>query len=217
MEPLNVRIVSVDPEREAVFGFASVDESMEGDWYAAVASSCPPQGGACRVGEADLLEMFILTPEKSAALGLDRNPPSGLWLGLRVEDEETLDAIRAGGVTSFRLAVAPEGLEVEFTPPIPESQDLKRVTTTTIKGDNTMICSKCAQPALVSKCLAAVEKDDLSGMRRADFDAALTALAEAHAKESGLSRERAYAAMLQTDEGKRLYSGYVNCPPVGPA
>lgn len=62
---------------------------------------------------------------------------------------------------------------------------------------------------LVAKCLAAIEKADLSGLDPAEFEEALDALARERVQSSGENYHQAYSAILKSEAGKRLYRGLV--------
>jgi hypothetical protein len=64
---------------------------------------------------------------------------------------------------------------------------------------------------LIHKLVTAVEKGNVDGMSRRDFEMALEAAATSMQRENpALSPVKAYNAMLQTETGQRLYDGYVH-------
>lgn len=61
-----------------------------------------------RVGEepfhaSDLIESFVLTPEKISKMGLPEDTPVGWWVGYKVHDDETWSKIKKGDVTGFSI------------------------------------------------------------------------------------------------------------------
>lgn len=116
------RIVKVDEERQYVFGWASVSiakngemvEDSQGDVIelpeleeAAYHFSLDfGLSGAMHLGEAvgSLIESFVVTPEKLAALGLAADVlPYGWWVGFHIEDYETFAKIKKGEYSMFSI------------------------------------------------------------------------------------------------------------------
>ena len=60
---------------------------------------------------------------------------------------------------------------------------------------------------LVSKCLDAMAKEDVSKCSVEDFEGALHSLAQDHADRTGEGYHTAYAKVLHTPEGVQLYTG----------
>lgn len=63
---------------------------------------------------SDMIESFVVTPEKREAMSLGDDVPDGWWVGFKVNDEDTWDDVKSGKVTGFsvhgkgkRQAVAP--------------------------------------------------------------------------------------------------------------
>lgn len=61
-----------------------------------------------RAGEAphhvsDLVESFVITPEKIAKMGLPPSTPVGWWVGFKVHDEDTWQMVKKGGRTGFSI------------------------------------------------------------------------------------------------------------------
>ena len=63
---------------------------------------------------------------------------------------------------------------------------------------------------LIRKCQDAVEREDLSGLSKKDFETALDRLADAWADRCGKDRATAAAEVLAMQVGKGLYSGYTS-------
>jgi hypothetical protein len=63
--------------------------------------------------------------------------------------------------------------------------------------------------ALVSKCLSAVEKEDVSQLTKKHFELALEAATLAHqAEHPNLNYHTAYAETLKSELGVKLWEGY---------
>jgi hypothetical protein len=61
---------------------------------------------------------------------------------------------------------------------------------------------------IISKCLDAVEKGDVSSLEPAHFEQALEQLTRLHMKEDDtLCYHRAYCEALRTEDGSALYNG----------
>lgn len=61
-----------------------------------------------RMGDAplhvsDMIESFLVTPEKKAAMGLPDDVPTGWWVGFQVNDEETWQMVKRGERTEFSI------------------------------------------------------------------------------------------------------------------
>lgn len=125
------QISKVDEEKRQVFGWASLS-SIDGepvvdrqlDWvpieeteksaYAYMLDS--RKGGDMhkrvkkdwRLDEplhtADIIESFVVTPEKLVAMGLDENAlPHGWWVGFKVHDDEQWEKVKKGERTGFSI------------------------------------------------------------------------------------------------------------------
>jgi len=62
---------------------------------------------------------------------------------------------------------------------------------------------------LVSKCLEAVSKGDVSECTAGDFEQALDTLAKDRADRTGENFPKAYSKVLEGDQGGQLYTGLV--------
>jgi len=114
-----------DADKQQVFGWASVVEvggqpvvDLQGDFisvdemekaaYSYVQKS--RKGGDMHlrndwepVQKSEMIESFIVTPEKRAAMGLPDNVPSGWWVGFQVTDPDIWAMIRSGERTGFSI------------------------------------------------------------------------------------------------------------------
>lgn len=52
---------------------------------------------------SDMIESFVITPEKKEKLGMPETTPTGWWVGFQVHDEETWDQIKTGQRSAFSL------------------------------------------------------------------------------------------------------------------
>lgn len=52
---------------------------------------------------SDMIESFVLTPEKKTAMGLPDTTPTGWWVGFKVNDEDTWQAYKNGELKDFSL------------------------------------------------------------------------------------------------------------------
>ena len=52
---------------------------------------------------ADLVESFVVTPEKIAKMGLPPETPVGWWVGMKVHDDTAWQEIKKGGRTGFSI------------------------------------------------------------------------------------------------------------------
>lgn len=63
---------------------------------------------------ADLIESVVITPEKKEALGLPADSPTGWWVGMQVNDEETWRKVRSGERPMFSIHGSGRRQEVEI-------------------------------------------------------------------------------------------------------
>lgn len=56
-----------------------------------------------KIGVAQLVESFVVTPEKLATLGLTGEMPLGWWVGFRVTDDDVWAKIKSGVYTMFSI------------------------------------------------------------------------------------------------------------------
>lgn len=123
-------ISKVDQEKHQVFGWANLSSidgepivDLQGDWvpvdemedaaYRYVLTSRKGGDMHRRVSKyagdeplktADMIESFVVTPEKLDVLGLPHDAlPLGWWLGFKVHDEEQWRMIRSGERTGFSI------------------------------------------------------------------------------------------------------------------
>lgn len=114
-----------DEDKHQVFGWASIvsvdgepvvdrqgdiidPEAIEKAAYQYVLSNRKGGHQHRRVGEepfhaSDLIESFVLTPEKIEKMGLPEDTPVGWWVGYKVHDDETWSKIKKGDVTGFSI------------------------------------------------------------------------------------------------------------------
>ena len=114
-----------DEDKQQVFGWASVVEvdgqpvvDLQGDYisvdemeragYSYVQKS--RKGGDMHlrdnwqpIQKSEMIESFIVTPEKRAAMGLPDSVPSGWWVGFQVQDQSLWNDIREGRRTGFSI------------------------------------------------------------------------------------------------------------------
>jgi hypothetical protein len=67
--------------------------------------NCPECGEPLTVRKiASIVESFVATPDKLAALGLaEDSMPAGWWLGMRVHDDATWAAVKSGKLKAFSI------------------------------------------------------------------------------------------------------------------
>lgn len=119
-------IIKYDDDKRQVFGWASVIEKngqpvldkqgdiidpdeMEKSAYKFVLES--RKGGHQHKRDmydeplkvSDMIESFALTDEKKKAMDLPPESPTGWWVGFKVNNDDTWDAVKSGKVTSFSI------------------------------------------------------------------------------------------------------------------
>lgn len=52
---------------------------------------------------ADMVESFVLTPEKISKMGLPADSPTGWWVGFKIHDEDTWQLVKKGERTGFSI------------------------------------------------------------------------------------------------------------------
>lgn len=52
---------------------------------------------------SDLVESFLVTPEKKEQMGLPDSVPTGWWVGFQINDDETWDQVKKGKRTEFSI------------------------------------------------------------------------------------------------------------------
>lgn len=120
-----VEFTKVDADKHEVFGWASIVEiggvpvvDRQGDWispeeiekaaYAYVEAN--RKGGHQHKRDGDepfhasnMIESFVITPEKISKMGLPEDTPCGWWVGYKVHDEDTWEKVKKGDVTGFSI------------------------------------------------------------------------------------------------------------------
>ena len=118
-------ISKVDTDKRQVFGWASVVEvngkpveDLQGDYididemeksaYDYVIKSRKGGDMHLRDGEqpvhvSDMIESFIVTPEKKEKLGLPDEMPTGWWVGFQVNDDNAWNLVKSKGRTGFSI------------------------------------------------------------------------------------------------------------------
>ncbi|CAB4194568.1 Phage-like element PBSX protein, XkdF [uncultured Caudovirales phage] len=119
------QIEKADDDKRQVFGWASIVEidgkpvvDRQGDWitpdeiekaaYDYVLKSRKGGHQHRRDGDqpfhaADMIESFVLTPEKISKMGLPEETPVGWWVGYKVHDDEAWSKVKKGEVTGFSI------------------------------------------------------------------------------------------------------------------
>jgi len=114
-----------DADKQQIFGWASVVEvdgtpvvDLQGDYisvdemekagYEYVMKS--RKGGDMHlrdnwspIQKSEMIESFIVTPEKREAMGLPDSVPTGWWVGFKVQDPEVWAKVRSGERTGFSI------------------------------------------------------------------------------------------------------------------
>jgi hypothetical protein len=126
----------IDSDKRQVFGYASVVEingepviDRQGDYmspdelekaaYDYVVKSRKGGHQHKRDGEnpfhaSNMIESFVITPEKIEKMGLPEDTPVGWWVGYKVDDEETWQKVKKREVTGF--SIHGKGKRVEMDP-----------------------------------------------------------------------------------------------------
>ena len=55
------------------------------------------------IQKSEMIESFIVTPEKREAMGLPDSVPSGWWVGFKVQDPSVWDMVKSGERTGFSI------------------------------------------------------------------------------------------------------------------
>lgn len=114
-----------DEDKRQVFGWASVVEvdgkpviDRQGDWitpdemekaaYQYVLNSRKAGHQHKRDGDqpfhaGDMIESFVMTPEKISKMGLPEDTPVGWWVGYKIHDEDAWQKVKKGEVTGFSI------------------------------------------------------------------------------------------------------------------
>jgi len=118
-------ISKVDSDKQQVFGWASIVEmngepvvDLQGDYisiseveksaYEYVHKSRKGgdmhlRDGDAPVHKSDMIESFVVTPEKKKALGLPEEMPVGWWVGYQINDPELWSKVKNGERTGFSI------------------------------------------------------------------------------------------------------------------
>lgn len=121
----NAEIAKADSDKQQIFGWASVVEvngepvvdlqgdhisvdEMEKAGYEYVMKS--RKGGDMHlrddwspIQKSEMIESFIVTPEKRDAMGLPDSVPSGWWVGFKVQDPDVWSKVKSGERTGFSI------------------------------------------------------------------------------------------------------------------
>lgn len=121
---LSGEITKTDPDKELMFGWGSVAvdkdgapvvdsqddvlafdvNSLEDAVYAYVEKSGQGRDMHEAVGTGQLVESFMVTPEKLEKMGLAKDAlPIGWWVGYKVTDPEAWKAVKAGERLGFSI------------------------------------------------------------------------------------------------------------------
>lgn len=87
-------LISVDVIEKAAYDYVK-SSRKGGDMHR--------RAGDAPVHVSDMIESFLVTPEKKAALGLPDDMPTGWWVGFQVNDEETWQKVKTGERTEFSI------------------------------------------------------------------------------------------------------------------
>jgi len=115
----------VDADKRQVFGWASIVEmngqpvvDLQGDYidhdeleksaYDYVIKSRKGGNMHLRNGEepvhvSDMIESFLVTPEKKEKMGLPDEMPTGWWVGYQINDDEAWNLVKSGKRTGFSI------------------------------------------------------------------------------------------------------------------
>jgi hypothetical protein len=114
-----------DEDKRQVFGWASIVEvdgqpvvDRQGDWispeeiekaaYQYVLNSRKAGHQHKRDGDqpfhaGDMIESFVMTPEKVEKMGLPDSTPIGWWVGYKIHDDDAWQKVKKGEVTGFSI------------------------------------------------------------------------------------------------------------------
>jgi hypothetical protein len=116
----------MDTEKRQVFGWASIVKmdgkpvvDRQGDWISPeeIEKAAYQYVEANRTGghqhkraedgtpfkASDMIESFVITPEKIEKMGLPEDTPCGWWVGYKVHDDEAWEKVKKGEVTGFSI------------------------------------------------------------------------------------------------------------------
>jgi len=118
-------ISKVDADKRQVFGWASIVEmngqpvvDLQGDYidideieksaYDYVVKSRKGgnmhlRNGTEPVHVSDMIESFLVTPEKKEKMGLPESVPTGWWVGYQINDDEAWNLVKSGKRTGFSI------------------------------------------------------------------------------------------------------------------
>jgi len=124
--------ISKSNDKRQVFGWASVVElngepvvDLQGDYMAIdviekaaydYVHSSRRGGDMHQVGShaSDLIESFIVTPEKKAQLNLPDDMPVGWWVGFQVNDDKVWEMVKDGKRPEFSIHGSGQRVDVEI-------------------------------------------------------------------------------------------------------
>jgi len=122
-------LAKLDPDRNLVFGWASVAATVDGETlidkqgdiippdelesavYEYVLEFRDMDEMHTQVSKGQLIESLVLTPEKRAAMGLPADGVTGWWAGYKV-DPKTFAKVKAGSYPMFSIEGRAERVEV---------------------------------------------------------------------------------------------------------
>lgn len=125
----------MNDEKKQVFGWASVIEidgkpvidlqsdvmtieTVEKAAYKYVHSSRKGGRQHAREGEeplhvSDMIESFVLTPEKKEKMGIPESAPTGWWVGFQINDDDTWQDYKDGKLKDFSIHGSGRRVEVD--------------------------------------------------------------------------------------------------------
>jgi len=114
-------ISKMDDDKRQVFGWASIVEvngepvvDLQGDYLSVdeIEKAAYNYVRKSRVGGnqhqkgvhvSDMIESFLVTPEKKQQMGLPEDTPTGWWVGFQVNDEDTWQQVKRGERKEFSI------------------------------------------------------------------------------------------------------------------
>jgi hypothetical protein len=121
----NVEFTKSDEDKRQVFGWAAVveidghpvvdrqgdlidPEEIEKAAYSYMLKSRKGGNQHRRDGDdplhvSDVIESFVVTPEKISKMGLPTDTPCGWWVGYQITDDDTWSEVKAGRKTGFSI------------------------------------------------------------------------------------------------------------------
>lgn len=115
-------LLKIDEDKRRVFGWAYVAQDSDGETLidkqgdfiddpeelekAAYTFTIDSRRGDAmhfKKGVAQLIESFVVTPEKIEKMGITGTPRLAWWIGMEVKDDETWDLIKSGQLRAFSI------------------------------------------------------------------------------------------------------------------